>query len=397
VTTSFQRLRQALRTGADVDRLADVHETLAEALSRLGYRTGAFTGGATLDPRIGFEQGFASYDTSMAKLDESRLRALVQWVSGDAKRPFFLFWHTFEVHAPYLHDDFVDEVLPRERAARVSRTIADLQKSAGGALPDPSLLSRKLAAQKLLSTEVCASLYDGGVRSMDVWIGRFLDELKRAGLYDRTLIVLTSDHGEQLGEEAGAGGNPARDGRSYNIHGHTLYEEMTHIPLILKLPGQAQAGRRVAALSRAIDVMPTVLDLLGSSDPEGRMQGRSLRPLWERPGVEAREAFSEALARQEESKSLRTDRYKYVLSFSPARGDRGTIPGAPARTELYDLKADPEERTNLLSPRKPEIESLAARLDAELRRVAALRRGTAAKGRLDPEALSQLKALGYIE
>jgi hypothetical protein len=127
------------------------------------------------------------------------------------------------------------------------------------------------------------------------------------------------------------------------------------------------------------------------------MQGASLRTLWEQPGAEPREALSEALSRARESKSLRTLRHKYVLSFKPAGADRFEIPARPERAELYDLLEDPGETRNLLSPPSAEAAALASRLDAQLRRVASERRGTPARSRLDPEALERLKALGYLQ
>lgn len=397
VTASFSRLSHALRSGADVDRLADEHETLAEALSRRGYVAAAFTGGATMDPRLGFDQGFASYDTSMAKLNERNFAALVEWIGAQRERPFFLFWHTFEVHAPYLHDDFAIRELPEPKAALLAETLASARQSTSERLPSPKVVRHALKVQGLLKRSVCAALYDAGIRSVDSWIGRLVAQLARDGHYDRTIIVVTSDHGEQLGERAGPGGNPGRDGRSYNAHGGTTYEEMIHIPLILKLPGQAQAGKRVASISRAIDVMPTILDVLGVADGPAAMQGASLRTLWEEPRVEAREALSEALSRPTESKSLRTQRHKYVLSFEPAGQDRFAIPARPERVELYDLLDDPGEMRNLLSPPTPEALAVASRLDTRLRRVASERRGRPARSRLDPEALERLKALGYLQ
>jgi arylsulfatase A-like enzyme len=397
VTASLKRLGAALRRGADVDRLAPEHETLAEVLSRRGYVTAAFTGGVTMDPRFGFDQGFATYDTSMAKLAEWNFAALLEWIRAHRQRPYFLFWHTFEVHAPYLHDDFAAGELAATEAARLAKSLARARHATSEGLPSPNSLLRVLEAQGLLKASVCVALYDAGVRSADRWIGRLVERLAQDGQYDQTLIVVTSDHGEQLGERAGPGGNPARDGRFYNAHGTTTTEEMVRVPLILKLPAQAQAGQRVAAISRAIDVMPTILDVLGFTDGPRAMQGASLRTLWEQPGAEPREALSEALSRARESKSLRTLRHKYVLSFKPAGADRFEIPARPERAELYDLLEDPGETRNLLSPPSAEAAALASRLDAQLRRVASERRGTPARSRLDPEALERLKALGYLQ
>jgi arylsulfatase A-like enzyme len=333
----------------------------------------------------------------MAKLAEWNFAALLEWIRAHRQRPYFLFWHTFEVHAPYLHDDFVAGELPATEAARLAKSLARARRATSEGLPSPNHLLRVLETQGVLKASVCVALYDAGVRSADRWIGRLVERLAQDGQYDQTLIVVTSDHGEQLGERAGPGGNPARDGRFYNAHGATTTEEMIRVPFILKLPGQAQAGRRVAAVSRAIDVMPTILDVLGFADGPRAMQGESLRPLWEQRGAEARAALSEALSGVRESKSLRTLRHKYVVSFKPAGADRFAIPARPERVELYDLLEDPGETRNLLSPSSAEASALASRLDAQLRRVASERRGTPERSRLDAEALERLKALGYLQ
>jgi arylsulfatase A-like enzyme len=388
VTRSFAQLDRDLRRG-EFERLADEHETLAEALARHGYATAAFTGGATMDPRIGFDQGFASYDTSMAKLSEAGLGALLAFVAARREAPFFLFWHSFEVHAPYLDTRFASQVLATERSMHLAEALAGL--AAGKGVSQAADAQRALLKREgLFTRRVCAALYDGGVASVDRWIGALLDDLRRRGLYQRALIVLTSDHGEQLGE---------RDGRFFNTHGHNLHEEMLRVPLIVKLPGQRHAGRRVAAVTRAIDVMPTILDLL-DLPAVPRLQGASLRPLLSGGAEPARQAFSEALAFEDEAKSLRGERYKFALRVGAehvARHGRAAVPEQLAARELYDLEADPGETENLLEAPDPERERLAARLEVELRRLAAERVGQAARTQLDPEALEAIRALGYAQ
>ena len=127
---------------------------------------------------------------------------------------------------------------------------------------------------KAYNPEVTNALYDGGVRSFDRHLGELLDFLEARGLDQRTILVLTSDHGEQLGDA----GRPAPFGDGfYNVHGHTLFEELVRVPLIVRLPGQRE-GRRIPAVTASIDVMPTILDVLGLPAPP-EVQGRSLRPL----------------------------------------------------------------------------------------------------------------------
>jgi arylsulfatase A-like enzyme len=393
VTGSDRGLREALQGERPIERLPEAITTLAEALASQGYATAAFTGGATLDPRIGFDQGFRAYDTSMVKLDHGRIERVLEWIDDHDEGPFFLFWHTFEVHAPYLAPDFLGDVLPPERA----RALGDRLQS----LPEKNGWKQVRAAKKVMrkhgayTPEVTRALYDGGVRSFDRWFGALVDGLRERGLYDRTLLVLTSDHGEQLGEEGRPG--PFGDG-FYNVHGHTLFEELVRIPLVIRLPGSS-GGRRVAPVTASIDVMPTILDLVGVAAPP-EMQGRSLRPLWESPADwTPKAALSESLSEGEEMKGLRDDRFKHVIHIDAdtvAAKGRSFVPPEPPAS-LFDLLRDPGEGRNLLDePAEEGARPRAAAMGEELRqRLTAV--GRAEEGSLSPEARDGLEALGYLE
>jgi arylsulfatase A-like enzyme len=256
------------------------------------------------------------------------------------------------------------------------------------------MVKKMLQRHEAFEPTVTSALYDGGVLSMDRWLGQVLDRLHELDLYDRTLIVLTSDHGEQLGE---------RDGSFYNVHGANLYEEMVHVPLILKLPGQEAAGTRVPVTTRAIDVMPTILDLAGVGTEGLGMQGASLRPLWEDPlAAEDRIAVSEAITKPFELKSLRSGPFKYVLRVSPedvARHGRAHIPPIPKDQQLFDLRQDPEELSNLLADdeTEEELSRLAESLEEGLRARVSEKQRPPVTTRGDDEMLEALHALGYLE
>jgi arylsulfatase A-like enzyme len=208
-------------------------------------------------------------------------------------------------------------------------------------------------------------------------------------MYDHTLIVFTSDHGEEFADR-----NP---NFFYNVHGHILYEEMVHVPLIIKLPEQRSAGTRVAGVARMIDVMPTVLDVLGIEPTEHEMQGRSLLVDEELPPPPA---FTEVLARKYEMKGLRTDRFKYIVGVDErtvAQHGREYLPDLPQSQELYDLGSDPHERYNLLADGgSAESAALAADFYRELREYLSRDRGEAEPITLDEETIEKLKGLGYI-
>ncbi|UCF34239.1 MAG: sulfatase, partial [Phycisphaerales bacterium] len=351
VLRSFSEIKDDLTTGATVQGLPSVRTTLAEVLKDRGFQTAAFTGGGTMDPKIGFAQGFEHYDISMFKLNTMNTEAMFRWIREHADERFFLFWHCFEVHGPYVNTDFLKEVLPAEKATRVSEELKKLARPLRWHTPTMEEhqakhldFRRLLNREEAYTREVCEALYAGGVRSADRWLGALIARLRRLGLYDRTLIIFTSDHGEEFAER--------REDYFYNRHGHTLYEEMVKVPLIIKLPDQAHAGSRIATQVRIIDLMPTVLDVLGIRLRKSEMQGLSLRPLWEEPAKqEDRLAVSEALSQLDEKKSVRTDRYKYIVTsdeYTVRRHGRKYLPEEPHEKELYDLRRDPSERVNLL-------------------------------------------------
>ena len=410
VTRPLEELRDALEEGYGFETLGDEHQTLPGLLSARGYRSVAFTGGSTMDPRVGFGRGFVRYHTFMRKLNEKNLARLLAAVEREQDAPFFIFWHTFEVHAPYLNGEFLDDdrLLPQGAGRLLAAQVARLGRDPQARI-DAGKLQKLLERRRAFRPEVVSALYDGGVRSADRAVGRLVERLRSRRLYDDTLIVLTSDHGEQLGETAGAFSSEERDGRFYNTHGNTLHDELTHVPLIVKLPGSQHAGTRVAAVTRAIDVLPTILDIAGIAVP-GAVQGRSLRALWEsgsggvRGGEGERAALSESLMGRSEAKSLRTDRYKYILSMTPQEVHRYGRPRLPpmlvtdsgaGAAELYDLRADPGERINLLA--RGTQRELAARYDAELRRAVAARTGRARRVPMDEGTVAELKALGYLQ
>jgi len=392
VTSSFTMLMSRAEKGMTVDRLPDARLTLAEALAASGRQTAAFTGGLTLDPRFGFDQGFARYETATRTLRPRNVQPLYDWIDGNRDRPFFLFWHTFEVHAPYLETAFLDEVLPEEAASRLKRGMA---RATRAWMQEPQSATEQAALLDRLQAytlPVCEALYTGGVQSMDRWVGQLVRHLRDRGLYDRTLIVLTSDHGEQLGER---GVDTEAGGRGfYNLHGHTLYDELLRVPLVLKLPYQDHADTRVRAVTDAIDVMPTVLDALGLQMPE-EMQGMSLRGLWEGRAWPPRLAVSESLSSRHEKKAVRSDRYKYIVSTTAEEVDRhgrAFIPEHPSARELYDLRSDPGEKVNLLAgpaARRPGAEEA---LDRALRQAVAAR-GASDKATLSATTVEELKAL----
>jgi arylsulfatase A-like enzyme len=211
------------------------------------------------------------------------------------------------------------------------------------------------------------ALYDAGVAYADAQVGALLDRLREAGLLERSMVVLTSDHGEEFREH----------GRF--LHSQ-VYQELVRVPLIVSAPG-LPAGR-VAGLAQLSDIAPTVLDWLGLAAPP-EMQGRSLLPLLER----ARPARELAHTRNEDGSQygLTDGRYKLVLEQ-----------GASPRARLFDLRSDPWERDDVAA-REPErtrrmLDLLGRRRDAER----AARPSLPPAVPLDPATRRKLEALGYV-
>jgi arylsulfatase A-like enzyme len=372
--------------------LAGSRTTLAEILKARGYSTAAFTAGDTLDPSFGYGQGFSLYRTNMWKLQAEPMSEMERWVAEHRAEPFFLFWHTFETHAPYLDTRFLEEVLPSDRAATLRTVVERFAERLRKGEVQPGRFKSILTRRGVFEPPVLEALYVGTVAGTDRWVGGFLEELRALEIYDRALIIFTSDHGEEFTDRSSEW--------FYNAHGHSLWREMVRVPLIVKLPGQEAAGTRVDALSRGVDVMPTALDVLrlpGSA----QMQGMSLRPLWENEAPESRTVFVEALEDLSEKKAIQTERYKYLVGIgaeSVARRGRVHVPPSPMWRGLYDLESDPGETTNLLegTPR-PEHEQVAGKLDHELREHLAAQRPDSRPEVIDPATVERLRQLGYVE
>jgi arylsulfatase A-like enzyme/Flp pilus assembly protein TadD len=307
--------------------LADAHETLAERLRAAGYRTAGFVSSMVLRPDTGIAQGFDTYDApgdqgrrvfSQRRGDATIARAEA-WLSG--LRPgerFFLFLHLFDPHTPYDPPPPFDHGYP--------------------------------------------SAYDGEIGYTDAVLGRFLAALRERGLYDDTLIVLLSDHGEGLGDHV------------EREHGLLLHREALQVPLFVKLPGQARAGERIKTPAALSDVAATALGQLALTPTLGA--GQDL--LGPRPPAADRAIYGETWFTREQ--------YGWSELRSVISGD-GHYVDAP-RPELYDWARDPAERENLA----PRIAVPARFTDA----VAALGRGTATTKAVSRDEEERLAALGYV-
>ncbi len=279
--------------------------------------------------------------------------------------PFFLFVHYFDPHFSYmLHEDFDFD--------------PDYAGDVVSGEPYGSLLER--ARGRTLTPRdmrFIRALYDSEIRFTDLHIGRFLDHLREAGLYDDAVIVFTADHGEAFLD---------RKDRWIG-HGKTLFAELIHVPLLIKLPANAGAGVRVSSPVGLVDVVPSLLEVLDLPSPhDAQFVGRTL-PLT-RPDalrqLDDAPVFSETMARRRWLQSIVHGRWKLIANRQTGK------------LRLFDLETDPGERRNLAKKEPETAERLARDLRAWNARIDAERR-EGAQPNFSAEEIERLRALGYLQ
>jgi arylsulfatase A-like enzyme len=336
--------------------LDDSFPTLAEHLLAAGYDTACVVSHLFTTSRHGLQQGFVHTDDTYAYpeidpddnvtsqvITDKGLRFLEHKRAAPHDEPWFLWLHYFDPHREYMAHAGISEqfVTPGERTEPV-------------ALGD---------------------VYDGEVRYTDQNVGRLLERLAELGLAERTVVVLVADHGEEFREHGGLG------------HGHSLHREVMRVPLVFRAPGFAP--RRVRDLARQIDIVPTVLALLGLPAPEG-LPGRSLLPALRGAPLVTPPGFG-ALAEHDNHNPAtrldgwRTDHHRLILS------------GSEGDARLYDLVADPHEQHDIAAQNPALVEALRAEL--ERAQAAGVARaglfGLARQTTLTPGVEDDLRKLGY--
>jgi arylsulfatase A-like enzyme/Flp pilus assembly protein TadD len=312
--------------------LAGTRATLPRALREHGYATGAAVSSYVLRGTTGMGALFDWYDDPLAFTPGTQLGAIQRaggataasaqaWIARQGASPFFLFLHLFEPHTPY------DAPEPFRSAA--------------------------------------SHPYDGEIAYVDSIVGSFLDDLQRRGIYDRAVVILLSDHGEGLGDHG------------ETEHGIFVYREAIHVPLIVKLPKNANAGTAVDSPVGLVDVFPTVLSLVGV-DPPASLAGVALLGPAAKP-LQPRRIFSESLYPRlhlgwSDVRSLIDDTRHYI--------------DAP-RPELYVHREDRREERNVLESER----RAAASFREELRR---FEKNLTAPAAASPEEVAKLAALGYL-
>jgi len=361
--------------------------TLAELLKDRGFYNAAFTGGGFLDGSMGFNRGFESYNEiehATAKDAAARLAVTAnRWIEENLDRNFFLFLHTYQTHDPYDSEEKYRLLFAADGSTYDSIFLGRLGFSRRRRFdPVPESMRRNVI-----------DLYDSEIRAADEdLIGPLVAKLKALGVYDRTMIVLTSDHGEEFFEHGAW------------LHSHSLYQEIVRVPLIVKLFGSRESGTRVASPVRLLDAAPTILEELEIRDGFPGADGRSLLGRAAgRSGVgrEDRIGIAEVTAEINgeflpKKRALRVGDFKLILNepfsaeslefFSPS-------PPSPAPVELFDLAADPGEKRNIAAERPDLVRSL---LEKWKDAPAGPRKPEAAAEGKDEELVQRLKSLGYL-
>jgi arylsulfatase A-like enzyme len=357
--------------GFAMTSLDDSVPTLAEVFSSHQYVTAAFISAFPASSRYGLERGFAVFDESFLdrrppsihedgavatgssqRSAEETTTAVLEWLQADPRAPFFLWVHLFDPHDTHL-------------------------------LPPAGYLEEQMQGRQVGDRhDYLRAVYDAEISYVDMHVGIIVDELDRLGLRESTVLAVTADHGEGLGD--------------HNWWKHSLlYQEQIKVPLILQGPG-IPAGQVIAPVVEHVDLMPTLLQLTGldKSTPAG-VQGQSLVGLLSGDG-----AHDQGTTAYSEVHSF------FTLSESPGKRDIGVIysiidgrwkllhfPRRPTYDKLFDLQEDPGELRNLIDQHR----EIAERLLGELVRRDAVDTQLPERGEITAEDLELLRSLGYVE
>lgn len=374
----------------DRSRLSEEYETLAEHLKASGYRTLGLTGNPYVGADFGLAQGFDEL-TFSRRNDAAKVAPLLDR-TGDG--PFFLYIHNMEPHGGerYLgpqQSGFPDVAEPlREQLLEIFRDYRRLTRvdfRANTPLGTTDNTNEQIARMAELDAEfdVNSSLYDAAVRLADERVGSVIDLLVERGVWDDTLFVLLSDHGEELADHGGW------------QHDQSVYEELVHVPLVVKVPGGARAGDRVEEPFSLVDVAPLIYDLAGL--PAGSSSvGSADRLAVVNGSGDVRTPMIPA---------VRINRKKYFRPWKDSRGDVNVVVrdgrwkaiwnAELGTVELYDLVDDPGETTDLAA-RQPDLsDKLLTAAAAWLETCGA--GGLAENTGLSDDTTQRLRALGYVE
>ncbi len=366
-------------------RLSAETVTLAESFRSAGYKTAGFAAAPFVNARYGFRQGFEWYDdytvgsmVNGANLTDvtspASFAAVSAWLEGwraqRSPRPFFVFLHLWDVHDDYAPPPPYDSMFDPDYSGDVDST----------SLFNSAKIHAGMAPRDL---EHIQALYDGEIRWVDDHLASLVDRLEQWGELDDTLVVITSDHGDEFFEHGDKG------------HRTSLYDELVRVPLVMRYPSRIPAGLRIYDPVRLVDVGPTLLSLANAPPPPGfaagfsRFPARDLTPWFALGGKPLGEDDAAAILDLNRGPdrprftAIRTRNRKLILDLH-----------RPSHVELYDLAADPGETNNLAlrTERDNELREILLEAHERSRTGAAARAVGAGSGGVDA-----LRSLGYIQ
>jgi arylsulfatase A-like enzyme len=359
--------------------LLGFNPTLASVLKEAGYVTAAAVDNPNVAAANGYAKGFDAYretwEESALRTEADRARAITETALGFLKaarrdRPFFLWLHYVSPHAPYTPPPPYDTAF-LDAAARAGPRLPIVAGLHGG-------IPKQWAVRGQDRLGYYVAQYDGEIAAVDQEVGRVIDGLRDSGAAERTVVVLTSDHGESLGEHD-----------YYFDHGEDVFEPSLAIPLVVAGPG-LPAGRRVSAFASTLDVVPTVLDAVKVSYPP-ELAGTSLLPI-----VRGESQGPDRLFAQNDRNLSATWDRRFKLVATPVGDGR--------RLALYDRAQDPGETRDLSRSRPDDLRVETRELEQHLERAdrerAATRRlteGAGVESPLSEGACLNMKALGYVD
>ncbi|MEJ5165783.1 MAG: sulfatase [Thermoanaerobaculia bacterium] len=322
-----------------------------EYLKRAGYFTIGVTDGGLLSKAYGFQKGFDIYDDQGNGIEKGTEKIINYLKQNENKGPFFVFYHTYDIHSPYSPPPLYDKIFG-DFKSNINPTNEELLKYAHTAWKDLSEEDLKFLKAR----------YDGSIRYVDDHLLKFFQKLEEFGFFKKYILILTSDHGEEFGEHGGL------------LHRDLLYEEIIHIPLIITGTGISK-GKRISHLASHIDILPTLLKVAG-------IKKMDFHPGMDLFNIKMRKfIFCQYEKRRY---AIRTEKFKFILNGN-------------GKMELYNLLKDPQEKENLSEKNSKFCKKLKKELQTFKKGLPDLCSKDIERANLSKEDIEKLKSLGYIK